>query len=602
MVDRPVIKRKRKLRYKIDFKYNLGLYFSFLKNYKLIFVVLLILIFFIESSWVLDKFLFKLIIDKGTEFSTNLITSSTFVNILIFAVGIYLSLSIFRMLFGFMRLHLINKLETSLIADLKRKFFNHLIDLSYSFHTTHKTGSLISKLIRVGGAVERLTDVIIFNLIPLVIQLVVAFVSLMYFSLAPAIVVVVTVLTFILYSFIMQKVQEPSNIYANETEDLEKANISDMFINVDSIKYFAKESLVFSKFKKISEVTKRALLKNWNYYRFVEVGQFLILSVGVILVMYFPLVDFLAGKITIGSVAFIYTVFMQLMWPMFGFVHGMRNFYRSMADFEVLFRYNKIENEVKDRPDAKRLEVKKGDIEFRNVGFWYGKRELFRNFNLKVPKNKKIALVGHSGCGKTTLIKLLYRLYDLHSGRILIDGEDIKDFTKKTLRTEMAIVPQECALFDDTLFNNIKFSKPNASRREVIKAIKFAQLDKIIKEFPKKEKTIVGERGVRLSGGEKQRVSIARAILANRKILVLDEATSSLDSQTEHEIQRDLARLMQGRTSIIIAHRLSTIMKADKIVVMERGRIVQEGKHKDLIKQKGVYRELWKLQKGGYIK
>ena len=189
----------------------------------------------------------------------------------------------------------------------------------------------------------------------------------------------------------------------------------------------------------------------------------------------------------------------------------------------------------------------------------------------------------------------------LMGGGILIDGKDIRNFKQESLRSESGIVPQECILFDDTLYNNVKFSKPEASRKEVLQAIKFAQLDKVIKDFPKKEDTIVGERGVRLSGGEKQRVSIARAILANKKVLILDEATSSLDSETESEIQKDLQRLLQGRTSIIIAHRLSTIMNADRIIVLQKGKIIQQGKHFELINQPGEYRKLWNLQKGGYI-
>ena len=193
-------------------------------------------------------------------------------------------------------------------------------------------------------------------------------------------------------------------------------------------------------------------------------------------------------------------------------------------------------------------------------------------------------------------------MYDPNSGQILIDGKDIRDFNQESLREEMAIVPQECILFDDTIYNNIAFSNPLAKREEVYRAIRFAQLDKIIEKFPKKDKTIVGERGVKLSGGEKQRVSIARAILADKKVLVLDEATSSLDSQTEYEIQQDLKRLVKDRTTIIIAHRLSTIMNADQIVVMDKGKIVQQGTHKELISQEGQYKKLWNLQKGGYIK
>jgi len=290
------------------------------------------------------------------------------------------------------------------------------------------------------------------------------------------------------------------------------------------------------------------------------------------------------------------------MTPLNSFVYGMREFYATMGDFESLFQYGKIENEIKDKPNAKALHITKGTIDFEKVSFNYGKRKIFSDFTLNIKRGQKVAIVGHSGSGKSTLIKLLYRLYDINNGEILIDNININNITQESLRNEMSIVPQECVLFDDTVYNNIAFSNPKASKEEVMSAIKFAQLDKIIKEFPNKEETIVGERGIKLSGGEKQRVSIARAILADKKILVLDEATSSLDSETEHEIQKDFKQLMNKRTSIIIAHRLSTIMHADKIVVMKKGEIVQLGSHNELLKQKGEYQKLWKLQKGGYIK
>ena len=272
-----------------------------------------------------------------------------------------------------------------------------------------------------------------------------------------------------------------------------------------------------------------------------------------------------------------------------------------MADFEDLFMYEKFENEIKDKPDAEDLKIEKGEIEFKDVTFGYHKRNVIDKVNLHINPGEKVALVGHSGSGKTTLVKLLYRFYDVNSGKISIDGKDIRDVNQESLRSELSIVPQEAILFDDTIYNNIAFSNLRAKRAEVLAAMKFAQLDKLIDNLPKKERTIVGERGVKLSGGEKQRVSIARAILADKKILVLDEATSALDSKTEYEIQKDLKKLMEGRTSIIIAHRLSTIMGADKIVVTDNGKIVQMGKHNDLIKKRGVYRELWDLQKGGYI-
>lgn len=310
---------------------------------------------------------------------------------------------------------------------------------------------------------------------------------------------------------------------------------------------------------------------------------------------------FIAGQITLGTITFIYATYGVVLESLFGLTGGIRNFYRSMADFNDLFQYNKLENDIKDAPAAEPLIISKGTIEFRNVSFKYHNRWLFRNFSLFIPANKRVALVGSSGSGKSTLIKLLYRFYDVDEGEILIDGKDIRSFSQKSLRSELSIVPQECVLFDDSVYNNILFSRPDATRREVMRAISSAQLAQTVKIFPKQEQTIVGERGVRLSGGEKQRVSIARALLANKRVLVLDEATSSLDSETEHEIQEDLQHLMKGRTSLIIAHRLSTIMRADIIVVLDNGKIVQKGAHRQLITKHGVYKRLWNLQKGGYL-
>ena len=503
---------------------------------------------------------------------------------------------------NWLRNHLINKLETKMIADLKRKYFNHILSLDHNFHITHKTGSLISRLTRAAGATERLTDIFMFNFASLIVQTTAIFFSLIYFDFISGIILLFVMITFVAFSFFIQRIQEKSNVLANKSEDIEKGNVADFFTNVDSVKYFGKEKIIRDRYYNLTEETKKAYLKNWNYFRYLAAGQTLILALGTFFMIYFSMLKFLDNQITIGTLAFIYTVYLGLIGYMFGFVDGMRGFYRSMADFQDLFEYGKIQKEIKDKPNAKELKIKDGEIEFKDMRFNYGKRKIFNNFNLKIPRNKKIALVGHSGSGKTTLVKLLYRFYDIDDGEILVDNINIKDVKQESLREEMSIVPQECVLFYDTIYNNVAFSNPKASKEEVMKAIKFAQLDKIIENFPNKEKTIVGERGVRLSGGEKQRVSIARAILANKKILVLDEATSSLDSQTEHEIQQDLERLMQNRTSIIIAHRLSTIMKADKIIVMKNGKIVQEGTHMHLINKSGEYKHLWNLQRGGYIK
>ncbi len=586
---------------KIDFKYNLGIYFGLLKNHKIYFIGALIISLIIEASLTVDKFLFKMIIDKGEGFIKGAFLREQLVADLIKVAVIFLFIVVLRSVCKWFYINMIIKIDSGLIFDLKRKFFNHLLHLDHDFHTTHKSGSLISRLTRGSRAIEMMTDIILFHFSPLVFQLVIVSLSICYFSWITALTIVITVAAFIGYSYYIQQIQQSYNLKANKTDDSEKGLISDVFTNIDSIKYFGKEDVIKQKYFEASTITKKAQVKHWNFFRWWDLGHSLILGAGSFFLMFFPVLSFLKNEMTIGTLVFIFTLFGNLVTPLFMFVFGMRNFYRCMADFQSLFQYAKIENKIKDKPGAEQLKIEKGVIEFKNVFFKYHKRNIFKNFNLKINKNEQVALVGHSGCGKTTLIKLLYRLYDINKGSILIDGKNINDVNQESLRSEMAVVPQECILFDDTIFNNIAFSKPGASRKEIFQAMKFAQLDKIVKGFPQKEKTIVGERGVKLSGGEKQRVSIARAILADKKIIVLDEATSSLDSRTEYEIQRDFQKLLNGRTSIIIAHRLSTIMNSDRVIVLDNGKIMQIGKHNDLVKKKGVYRELWNLQKNGYI-
>jgi ATP-binding cassette, subfamily B, heavy metal transporter len=586
---------------KINFKYNFKEYLGFLRKYPWMVVALLLIVIITEFLFIVDKFLFKRLVDDGEAFVSGALELNIFVNVLLIIAIIFAGVIIFRALGKWISETLIIKLESNLAKDLKKKYFDHIVELSHDFHTTHKTGSMISRLGRGSHAIEGMTDILIYNFTPLILQLILVSFSLAVFTLTPAIVLFFVSIVFISYSYYFQRIQQSAKLAHVEAEDSEKGLFADIFTNIDSIKYFGKEKRVKSRFEKAINLTKLRMVKNYNYYRWISSGQIFILGVGTLLLLYFPIKEFLAGQITLGTLVFVYSIYGNVVSHLFGFVWGMRNFYRVMADFQDLFEYGKIENEIKDKPNAKDLIVKKGEIEFRNVDFSYGKRRLFKNFNLKIKPNEKVALVGHSGCGKTTIVKLFNRFYDVRGGQILIDGEDIREFKQESLRSETGIVPQECILFDDTIYNNIKFSRPNATRREVLRAIKLAQLDEIIKNFPKKENTIVGERGVRLSGGEKQRVSVARAILADKKVLVLDEATSALDSETEAKIQKALENLLKGRTAIMIAHRLSTIMNADRIIVLRGGKIIEQGSHDVLIRRNGEYKKLWNLQKGGYF-
>ncbi|MBU0760294.1 MAG: ABC transporter ATP-binding protein [Nanoarchaeota archaeon] len=594
----------RELYKKVDFKENLTKYLEIAGPYKWFFLVIILIATIYEVVHLAEKYLFKIILDDGAEFIAGTIARPAYVNTLIIIAGVFLGILLLKVLNHWFRITLVNILDSRMIFDLKKKFFNHIVGLSHNFHTTHKTGSLISKLNRGSNAIERLSDFFIFNLAPVFLQIIIVSISLFALEWTAAVLLLITSAAFITYGFFIAQVQKKAHVEVNRAEDFEKGNISDVFTNIDSIKYYGKEKLIEKKYAKLADDSRAKRLNFWNYDRLFSVGISLIVGIGTFFIFYFPLLSFLDGKLTIGSLAFIYSVYIGIIGPLWGFVHSIRGFYISLGDFDALFKYNEIKNDIEDKPNAVKLKVKHGKIDFKNVSFdYYGKskNKTVHNLNIEIKPGERVALVGYSGSGKTTLVKLLYRLYDVDKGKIFIDGKNIKEFKQESLRGELSIVPQECILFDDTIYNNILFSKPSATREEVFKAIKFSQLDKFIRGLPKKEKTIVGERGVKLSGGEKQRVSIARAILADKKILLLDEATSSLDSKTEWEIQSTLKKLMQGRTSIIIAHRLSTIMHADKIVVMEKGKVVQLGKHRDLIDEHGVYKELWNLQKGGYI-
>ena len=587
----------------IDFKYNLKIYWSFLRNYKSLLIGILLLSVVSAIATTAPKFLYKLVIDNSEKFSSGVLAKSEFVELLTFVAIIYILIRIVLSISKWFHIHLINKIDSKMMQDIKTRFFDHIIHLSYNFHTSKKTGSLISRIIRGGSAIESMNDIIAFHFAPLLFQTIVVGTALIYFSWTSALTIFVTMIAFILSSLKLQNMQKKANLAVIDASDIEKANLNDFMTNIDSIKHFGKEDRIKRKFKLFTSKTKKAMVKHWNYFKWLEAVQSLILGIGFIFLMYFPLMQFVNSEISIGTVIFVYAVYGDIIGPLFGFMNGIRRFYRSMADFQPLFEYGKMENEIKDKPSAKKLRIKKGTVEFKKVSFNYHKgQRLLKNFSLKIHENEKVAFVGYSGSGKSTLVKLLYRLYDLDNGEILIDNINITNIQQESLRSELSIVPQECILFDDTIYNNIAFSNPKATKEEVIAAMKFAQLYRIVKTFPLKEKTIVGERGVKLSGGEKQRVSIARAILADKKMLILDEATSALDSKTEHDIQRDLEKLMIGRTSMIIAHRLSTIMNSDKIVVLDKGKIVQIGTHKELIKLPGRYRKLWDLQKGGYIK
>jgi len=597
-----MVEKKDKYNRKVNYRHVLSEYWNFLKNYKGRITIMMIFVILYQTLGLLDKLIFKFIVDEGTEFSSGTITSQMFLDILLFLLAIYISLEIIRMFIDWIKFHIQGGLNSGIRADIKKHYFNHILDLDHEFHTTHKTGSLISRLNRCSGAAESFNNDLIWDVSPFIVQIVVLTAAFAYFSWVQSVVLFGFSAIYLAISFFVIKRFQKYRVAENRASDSEKANLADIFTNIDSVRYFGKNKKVKGIFKKFANNTWKNERRAWYFWRWGGVPGQIIKSIGFIVLLVIPIREFMLGNITLGTVTFVYTAYLTYFQALREFQHSIQHMTRSLTDMEDLFEYGKTTNKIKDKSSSKNIKITKGLIEFKNIDFKYNKdRKMFENFKLKISENKTVALVGHSGCGKSSLIKLLYRLYDVDNGKILIDGQNIKDVKQESLRSNMSIVPQECILFDDTIYNNIKFANPKATRKEIMGAIKFAQLDRVIKAFPKKENTIVGERGVKLSGGEKQRVSIARAILADKKVLVLDEATSALDSETEWQIQQDLERLMEGRTSIIIAHRLSTIMKADMIVVMKDGQIEQRGTHRELITEGGEYARLWEFQKGGFV-
>lgn len=591
---------------KIDYKNNFKEYFSIVNQNKFLFYSMILVVVIAEALAFADKFLYKIIIDDAEKFAAGNLIKSDFVNILLIVGAVFLGIIILRSIFKYLSFFLIAKFEPLTQKHIKEKYFNHILKLHHGFHTTHKTGSLISKLGRGQSAIEGLTDVLVFQMGPLIVQFIVVITSMAVFQKAAAISLFVTASLFMIYSIYINNKQVKMKVKMNNANDNERGFISDVFTNVESIKYYGKENNINKRARAFFEKSRFFTSKYWNTYSQMEFGHALILGLGTVATLYFPLNAYLNNEITLGTVVFIYTIYAMISGTLFRFVWGIKNFSRSMADLNDLFEYGKVKNEIKDKKNAKGIKITKGEIEFKDVSFRYPEKnnkgkKVFENFNLKIKPNETVAFVGHSGSGKTTIVKLFNRLYDVDHGSISIDDKNIKDVKQESLRSESGIVPQEAILFDDTIYNNLKFANPSANKNDILKAVKLSQLDEIIKTLPKGLNTIVGERGVKLSGGEKQRVSIARAILANKKILVLDEATSALDSRTENKIQKALDNLLKNRTSIVIAHRLSTIMKADRIVVLDKGRIVEQGSHKELLKNKGEYYKLWNMQSGGYI-
>lgn len=497
-----------------------------------------------------------------------------------------------------------NYLEPALMKDLYITCYNYLHKHSYSFFNNNFSGSLVRRVNRFVNSFVNIFDTIYWSILFIGLKITVILGVLFYYFWKIGLITLFWIIFYLIFHMIFVRYKLKWDIKRADADSEVTGQLADSIVNNINIKLFNGYKFEEKRFKNRLKELSKLIIKSYNLGSIITGLQALLMIILEVGVFYIAVKLWQKGLVTIGDFvllqAYIFTIFDSL-WNIGRYI---RRIYESLSDAEEMTEILTKPHEVKDNPSAKPLEVKKGEIVFQNVTFKYGlnTRYILQNFNLKIKPQEKIALIGPSGGGKSTIVKLLFRFFDIEKGEILIDGQNIADVSQNSLRESISLVPQEPILFHRTLMENIRYGRRSATDEEVIRAAKLAHCHEFIMSFPDKYNTYVGERGVKLSGGERQRVAIARAILKNAPILVLDEATSSLDSESELLIQDALTNLMQGKTVIVIAHRLSTISKMDRIVVIENGQISEEGKHNELLKaSQGTYQKLWQIQAGGFI-
>jgi ATP-binding cassette subfamily B protein len=496
-----------------------------------------------------------------------------------------------------------NAFEVLVSQDLMTTCFNYLHQHSYNFFTNNFAGSLQRKVNRYPKSFENITDLLIWEALPnfFRVAFIIFILILKYWTLGLAVLIWAIVHTLFNYAFTQYKLN--FDLKKSQTDTELSGLLADTIANNINIKVFSNLKLESSGFKKLTQKWTDLTKKTYDLDAFSLLIQNFLMVLIEFLVFYFALRYWRVGKFSVGDFVFMQAYVVMAFHNTWNVSRHLKKFYENMADANEMTEILTQKLEVPDL-GTKRLSVKKGEIEFKKASYSYNKEiAIFRDFDLKIEAGEKVAIIGPSGGGKSTLVKLLLRFYDLTNGKITVDNQDISKVTQDSLRENIALVPQDPILFHRTIMENIRYSKPEASDEEVIEAARLAHCHEFISKLQLKYETFVGERGVKLSGGERQRVAIARAILKNAPVLVLDEATSSLDSESERLIQDALKNLMTNKTAIVIAHRLSTVMQMDRIVVIENGKIVEQGKHKELLKlTQGSYQKLWNIQAGGFTK
>ena len=516
-------------------------------------------------------------------------------------IAFYFGLKALTFLFDGARDVVFAPAEMGIARTLSRELFAHLLSLPVGYHFDQKIGGLSRQITRGGRAVTFILDFLVINILPTIVELVI--VTILLLKLYPPIYAGITLATIIGYTFFTiwstekrQKFRLGANLADDEVATVEV----DALANIETVKYFNNEPQLLGRYKPAIDRRYDLNVTSNKLFALISGAQSLILLVGLGAVLYLSIGQTLAKQLSIGDLVLLSTYIVRLSVPIgvLGFVY--RAIKDGLADLDGMAKILETHVEVPEPRAPVKLENPRGEVVFDHVSFNYANgREVLNDVSFSVRPGERIAFVGPSGAGKSTIVKLLFRFFDVDSGRICIDGADVRELDKETRRRLFAIVPQEPALFNTTLEENIRFGKPDATHQEMQRAADMAGIAEFIEALPDKYETLVGERGVKLSGGEKQRVAIARALIRQPRIVVFDEATSSLDSRTEKQIQRSLDEVAKGRTTIAVAHRLSTIADSDAIYVLNQSRIAESGTHAELLAQNSLYARLWRIQAEG---
>jgi len=490
------------------------------------------------------------------------------------------------------------KVQGRALRQIALRVFTHLHQLSLRFHLDRQTGGMSRVIERGTRGMTFVLDFLLFNIIPTIFEILLVSVILWWmFDVSFTLVILATVGVYIAFTLMFTEWRLRFRRQMNETDQEANTKAVDSLLNFETVKYFGNEAHEARRYDAAMERYERAYVRSEMSLNGLNFGQQATIAVGLTLVMLMAAYGVANGRMSVGDFVLVNTYMIQLFAPLniLGFAY--REIKQGLTDMEAMFRLLREEREVADRPGAAALQVRAGEVAFDGVRFGYRPdREILKGVSFAVPPGRTLAIVGPTGAGKSTISRLLFRFYDVNGGAVRIDGQDVREVTQESLRAAIGVVPQDTVLFNDTIRYNIAYGRPGASQAEIEAAARLAQVHDFVLRLPDGYDTRVGERGLKLSGGEKQRVAIARTLLKDPRILILDEATSALDTRTEQEIQAALRDAARGRTTLVIAHRLSTVVDADEIIVLQDGRIAERGSHGALIALDGLYAEMWRRQ------